>query len=82
MLYWYLNRKKVLFNYKTIAGQEDEKYFAISQSYLRLFIEIFFSETGNKDDGASWFRIMDSNQPSHGMKSKHFVKFHDLPLLN
>jgi len=43
----------VLFNYKTIAGQEDEKYFAISQSYLRLFIEIFFSETGNKDDGAS-----------------------------
>lgn len=54
----------------------------MSQSDLRHYLEIFFAETGNKDDGASWFGFMDSNQQPHGMKSKHFINFHDLSFFN
>lgn len=69
--------RRSLFSYKTTAGQEEEKYFAMSQSDLRDYLEILFAETGNKDDGVSWFGFMDSNQQPHWMKSKHFMKFHD-----
>lgn len=74
--------RRSLFVYKRAAGQGEEKYFAISQSDLRHYLEIVFAETGSKEDGASWFGFMDSNQQPHGMKSKHFMKFHDLSFLN
>lgn len=71
-----------MFVYERTAGQEEEKYFATSQFDLGDYLEIFFAETGSREDGASWFGFMDSNQQPHGIKSKHFMKFHDLSFLN
>lgn len=71
-----------MFSYKNIAGREEENYFAMPQSDLKDYLKTVFAKTGNKDDGASWFEFMDSNQQPHGMKSSHLMKFHDLSFVN